>query len=270
MAPIKFEENIKEKLEKRTLPPSENAWHRLEGQLNADAKKQTKNKFWWFGVAASFIGLLFVVQQFITQDNNNTVVSPVVVETENEVNTNSVITPAIIKESQEIVQETSKEISKENIKEANKNSLATTNTRIKNTRIKKTETNNRKEKSKVSIAVAQTKDGKASKELITNLKVKDEGIASVVKTEGVLGNKENQLVSTSLETTDSEIEALLAVANKKVQLQGNRTVNTVSVDANALLEDVETEMPPSLRGQIFKVIEKNFKTATTAVITRNE
>ncbi|WP_055443598.1 hypothetical protein [Lacinutrix himadriensis] len=265
MAPIKFEENIKEKLEKRTLPPSENAWHRLEGQLNADAKKQTKNKFWWFGVAAGFIGLLFVVQQFVTQDNSNTVVSPVVVETENEVNTNSVITPAIIKESQEIVQEASKENTKENIREANKNSLATTNTRIKTT-----ETNNRKEKSEGLVTVAQTKDEKASKELIANLKVKDAGITSVVKTEGVLGNNQNQVVSRSLETPESEIEALLAVAKKNMRLKGNKAINIVSVDANALLEDVETEMPPSLRGQIFKVIEKNLKTATTAVTTRNE
>lgn len=255
MAPIKFEENLREKLEKRSLEPSDTAWQSLEQKLNTDSKKQNKNKFWWFGVAASFIGLLFVAQQFITLDNSNNVDLPIVVETENEIIVNPIESPLIIKESQEVVQEQLKETP---IKKK-QNRVATN----------KTLAENKKEKQKSPIAVAViTKKKEAPKTLNDLIISKGAIVASVVKAIDPLEKEETQI--TALETSESEIDALLNAANKSIQLTDNTTINTVSVDANTLLEDVETEMPPTLRGQLFKVIEKNFKTAKTAVATRNE
>jgi len=46
MAPIKFEENIREKLEQRTIEPSIQAWESLEQRLNTDEKKQSKICFY--------------------------------------------------------------------------------------------------------------------------------------------------------------------------------------------------------------------------------
>ena len=254
MAPIKFEENIREKLEERSLEPSENAWLSLEQKLNADSKKRNKNKFWWFGVAACFIGLLFVTQQFITLDSTGTADSPVVVETENEIITNSVKSSSIIKESQQVVQEELKETSIKN--------------KYDRVAVNKAVTKNEKEKQRLPLTVAVITETKEIPKILDTLIVtKDGTITSIENT--IDSSEKEEIQITDLKTSESEMEELLATANKNIQTD-NTTIKSVSVDANKLLEDVETEMPPSLRGQLFKVIEKNFKTATTAVTTRNE
>jgi len=254
MAPIKFEENIKDKLEKRTMEPSVNAWQHLEQQLNADAKKQNNSKYWWFGIAAGFIGLLFVVQQFRNVGATRNMVSPVVVESEKETKIESITNPININESEKKLKETI--IKKSTIQK--QNSIATTNSKAES----------RKEKEQAPFVIAQ-KEVKEAPKVLNNVKIsKDEVVASVVTIEKASENEEVQIAV--LKTSESEIDALLLAAKNSIQLNDNTNIKTVRVDANALLENVETEMPPSLRGQIFKVIEKNLKTATTAVATRNE
>lgn len=254
MAPIKFEENIKDKLEKRTMAPSVNAWQHLEQQLNADAKKQNNSKYWWFGIAAGFIGLLFVVQQFRNVGATRNMVSPEVVESEKETKIESITNPININESEKKLKETI--IKKSTIEK--QNSIATTNSKAES----------RKEKEQAPVVIAQ-KEVKEAPKVLNNVKIsKDEVVVSVVTIEKASENEEVQIAV--LKTSESEIDALLLAAKKSIQLNDNTNIKTVRVDANALLENVETEMPPSLRGQIFKVIEKNLKTATTAVATRNE
>ncbi|WP_452231954.1 hypothetical protein [Lacinutrix sp. MEBiC02595] len=264
MAPIKFEENIREKLERRTLESSENAWESLEQRLNADEKKPSKNTFLWFGIAASVIGLLFVVTQFVTLDTTNSTVLPIVVDAENETSTNPSPTSEIILEIQEVVQEQVQTSENKKINTIPTNSSITENT------VRKTIQNQKIKQPLVRNSAITNSAKKESKVLSVIGIAEEEVIASVVKTEGILGKKESQIVSTNLKTTDSEIEALLQTANKKMQLSTNSSVKSIEVDANTLLEDAETELPPSLRGKLFKVIEENFKTATTAVATRNE
>ena len=42
MAPLKFEDHIKEKLEGRRIIPSVNAWDKLEAKLDMQSKKKKK------------------------------------------------------------------------------------------------------------------------------------------------------------------------------------------------------------------------------------
>ncbi|WP_452226734.1 hypothetical protein [Lacinutrix cladophorae] len=271
MAPIKFEENIKEKLEKRTLEPSANAWANLEQQLNTDSKKQDKAKFWWIGVAASFIGLLFVVQYFMRLDTTKSVVTPIVVASENE-NVKHAIEPVErIKKTAPIVLEQAENIPEnKKVKSAltYKNEPANKAVSKDDNNIKKSINSPKRKPLLVNNIAIATKENETLKALNNAIKVEEEIVVSVTKITGSLKKEETQM--TTLETTKSEIESLLEAANKKMQLTENHAVKSISVDANALLEDVETAMPPSLRGQLFKVIEKNFKTATTAVTNRNE
>ena len=80
MAPVKFEENIKDKLEKRSLNSSVNAWTNLEKRLDTQDKKQKGKIFWWFGIAASIISVLLITQQFISTNFNNEQQVPVIVD----------------------------------------------------------------------------------------------------------------------------------------------------------------------------------------------
>ncbi|MBT8296363.1 MAG: hypothetical protein KJO51_08095, partial [Gramella sp.] len=51
MAPIKFEEHIKDKLEQREIQPSAGSWDTLSSRLNA-SEKRSGNK-WWLPAAAA-------------------------------------------------------------------------------------------------------------------------------------------------------------------------------------------------------------------------
>ena len=256
MAPIKFEENIKEKLEQRSLQPSTNAWQSLEQKLNVDDKKRNKNKFWWFGIAASVIGLLFIIQQFVNINSPNQAIPAIIVESETNIISTQINTPLIIEETQQVAQESSEDTQlnqKVNIISSNK---------MAHEKRKSTQ----QSPIKVSV-IAESEDTPSHLQLA---KVsKEDVVASLTNISDASPNDVKEIAAS--ETGVSEIEALLNAATKDIQLSDqNKTINTVSIDANTLLEDAETEMPPSLRGQLFKTIEKNFKTVKTAVATRNE
>ena len=59
MAPIKFEDNIREKLQERELSPSKEAWNKLSTRLQ-DQSVQRSRKPFWYAIAASFVGILIV------------------------------------------------------------------------------------------------------------------------------------------------------------------------------------------------------------------
>ena len=73
MAPIKFEEQIKDKLEQRKVTPSVEAWSKLSQRLDADEKRSKKSSFWWLGIAASVAALVFVSVSYFNKNGENTV-----------------------------------------------------------------------------------------------------------------------------------------------------------------------------------------------------
>jgi len=93
MAPFKFEEDIKTVLEKRTIQPSKLAWDELEKSLDKNKKKP----FWWIGLAASIVGILWISISFFNQDN--AIVEPTIVDVSNEnYETPTTVDQKIIKE----------------------------------------------------------------------------------------------------------------------------------------------------------------------------
>lgn len=256
MAPIKFEENIKEKLEQRSLQPSADAWQSLEQKLNAAHKKRHKNKFWWFGIAASVIGVLIIIQQFTSFDSTNQVTPTVISESEDNILNNAIESLLIIEETQQVVQEQS-----EDTPLTQKLNTTSSNKTVH-------EKHKVKQQSPIKVSVIAKSEDTPSHLQVAKVS-KEDVVVSLTNISDASPNDVNEIAAS--ETGVSEIEALLNAATKDIQLSDqNKTINTVSIDANTLLEDVETEMPPSLRGQLFKTIEKNFKTVKTAVATRNE
>ena len=82
MAPIKFEEHIKERLEERTLKPSDASWQTLANRLDTEEKHKNKTVYWWIGIAASIAILIAVTLPFFNNDTNTTL--PVLVDVEEE------------------------------------------------------------------------------------------------------------------------------------------------------------------------------------------
>ena len=56
MAPIKLEDNMKERLEERTIEPTMAAWDRISSKLDAEQGSKKNKRMWWLSIAASFVG----------------------------------------------------------------------------------------------------------------------------------------------------------------------------------------------------------------------
>ena len=69
MAPLKFEEHIKEKLDKREIVPTDRAWDLLSAQLESK-REDVKKRYFHLGIAASVIGLLIISLVFLTVMTN--------------------------------------------------------------------------------------------------------------------------------------------------------------------------------------------------------
>lgn len=72
MEPNKLEQEIKKKLEQRTIQPSDMAWDRLDAMLSVTEKKKPKRA--WLYIAASFVGFLLVGILFLKQGESGSTV----------------------------------------------------------------------------------------------------------------------------------------------------------------------------------------------------
>lgn len=253
MAPTKFENNIKEKLDKRALPPSADAWAKLSERLDQNKKRNTK-PFWWFGIAASIVGLLLVAFQVFKSDVDIDDVPKVVV------------TPEVVKQDEidkiaidnvEIIEEVSEEIK---LKKAEKpNQIKKGTVKIQPNLIKETIAIAKENK----MPKAEEDRLKPEKNISENLTFEEQKIQDVVAQ--IKDLKANNSV-----VTDKTIDALLAEAQKDIALDKLYNDTTGVVDANVLLQDVEVELERSFRDKVFKALKENFISVKTAVAQRND
>uniref|UniRef100_UPI0040486C09 hypothetical protein n=1 Tax=Mariniflexile sp. TaxID=1979402 RepID=UPI0040486C09 len=238
MEPNKFEQNLKEKLEGRTLQPSNEAWTKLSGRLDYENKKQNSKTFWWFGIAASVIGILFVGFQFFNIEE----IKPVIVDAPTIIEQNG-NPPAPV----EAVEKPNTAIEKIQL---NETPLAN----IKNNPIVIAE-----ESSIPKERIQQQKPIMATQETLTFEAQKIQEIVGQVQ----------QLKDKNQEVSDAAIDALLLQAQKEIRLQKIHSKTTGLVNANMLLEEVENDLDQSFRSKVFEAIKASYGTVKTAVAQRN-
>nr|WP_321235887.1 hypothetical protein [uncultured Psychroserpens sp.] len=272
MAPIKFEDTIKDKLEKRTLQPSHDAWSQLSTQLDAEDKKNSRSLFFYIGIAASIVGVLLVTTLFFKSSEEQTLV-PALVETAFEMpeekNGNSINSNA---SDRSVTTTNIDHIQNENnIKEtvsqnhtSNKNQLTVAvvseeqkmNKQLKNNVINTSET-------KTSVAVVNNSE-EAQKTLTTLNELTFEEAKAIEVVEHI---KKLEIEKGSV--SDAEIEDLLKQAEKEILRQRIYNETTRTVDAEALLQDVEDDLERSFRTRVFETLKSSYKTVKTAVAERN-
>lgn len=261
MAPIKFEEQLKDKLEERSLQPSAESWAKLSERLDAEEKKTKFPWFWWMGIAAAVIITLTVVMQTLGPKNTEQTL-PQVVEQEvkddsnntGKSNTTEFKTIELASEDNEV------EVGSEGQAKENKTEIISYKSATKrkvDTQLAVDEKLMQKNKSSVENS---SKDIKLITEKVT---IDKEAFAEAM-TEVLNEIKPNTAV------TDREVDSLLKVASKelfkdKLHKEANRTV-----DAKSLLEDVEDEMGQSFRSKVYEVLKDGYKTVKTAVAQRND
>ena len=239
MAPNKFEKQLKDTLERRTIAPSKIAWSQLDTQLDVQKNKQ-KFPFWWFSIAATFLGVFLAIFVFndkpdpinvVIEDVKNEILLPSEI---NQINKQNKVTKIIT--SPELV------VDKVNVKPKNK-----------------TVTN----KNKATIQSVQAE--KSNVVLVVNDKIKSEDKATIASTT----NSEKPIDKTSQTTTiTSEADLLLKEAYSDVQDNYN-TYIPEKIDANSLLEDVEMKSEKSLKNRLFHAVKSGYETLKTTVAERD-
>jgi hypothetical protein len=243
----KFEKHIKAKFQEREINPSENAWSKISSELNNDEAKK-KPVYLWLGVAASIVVLLGVALFYFNGTNELNELPIELVDTENENKVEEVIIKdsAQLKEEQVVVVQTETkpeqiaveaEIEVLNIKE---NIIL--DDAIEVAVIENVSSENDRSKLKISDEIINSK------------------IAAIVAQVDVL--EQNSAV------TDAEVDSLLKRAQDEILKE--RIFNTDNtVDAMALLTEVEEELDQSFRDQIFNSLKAGFIKVRTAVADRN-
>ncbi len=280
MAPIKFEENIREKLQERELQPKEGAWEKLEAQLGETSEKK-KPSYFWMAVAASFVGVLLVGSWFFfnKEDATTELVNedPIKVEEENLFVEETNNTTPLQQEEQITVSEDDKVVpSQEEVVVQTPENNTKENAVAVNDIPKKEAVLQKKDEEKVIPVVPTSDEGiaaqqdlkkegniegtavaKLDEETFIQQKV-DEVIQEVKKIQ-----EENSSVSVA------EIDALLAKAQRDIATKRILNSDQRKVDAQALLMDVEIELERSFRDRVFQALGEGFNKVKTAVVERN-
>ena len=240
MAPIKFEENIKDKLEKRTIKPSADAWQTLASRLETKNNKKKSPYYLWLGVAASIVAIMFIASQLFVNKNNTTIETPVIVNTNKE--TIKKIESENVLHKKDVL---TNNVEKESVKELN----------IKTPKSEKTE-------------VAQLTKQKEEKTVLPKEVIVNKTSFEDLKVQQVVAQIQG-LKDKGESVTDKDIDALLDQAQKEITLQNIYNETTKTVDANALLQDVESDLQQSFRDKVFNALKSSYNTVKTAVAERN-
>jgi len=259
MAPIKFEKDIKEKLEQRKLQPNTNVWDNLEKRLEAEDHEKSNSRFWWIGIAASFVGILIITNMLFNRGGVVEVASVIVdIEAVEDTESNKGL-PVFTKDVEKVVVETAEPEIK---------------TLVKRNSIKK-ENELKFQIQQKSIIQDAVKDAVAQTEL--EPKKEDKDLVGINKEKLSFEDLKIQEVVAQVEAlksinhtvSDKEINALLDQAQHEISLHKLYNETTKKVDANALLEEVESDLEQSFRDKAFKAIQSGYKYVKTAVADRN-
>ncbi len=238
----KLEKHIREKFEGREIKPSQRAWEKIEAALNAEPHV-AKNRGYWYAIAAVFIGLMVSILFFT--DKKVELAVPEIVDVEENV------TEPIISNEIDLLQKdgapliVNKEVQKENIQVGSDTpqQLHIVSTNIVDT------IENLKE---VEVHSQTLKE----QEVFINKKV-DEVFAQVTLLESQNGA-----------LSEAEVDSLLRAAQREIVTE-KLLSNDGTIDAMALLTEVEDELDQSFRDQIFEALKNGYTKLKTAVADRN-
>jgi len=236
MEPNKFDDIVREKLEKRTIQPREMAWDRLDAMLSVaeeNTAKPKKSKRAWMYIAASFLGFLLLGTIFLKQGDNNDATE-------------------VKRTDVQVATATEEPFMKKAAKTEAESPVV--NQAI-----------NAKEEAVAVTTASETKTGTAAPNALQK-KHKPAAVAaqSPVNTqEAVAQATKNEIIVEKPVANEAEI--LLAAATDTDEAKKP----AVKVNAKSLLSSVEGELDSSFRNKAMQAIVKNYNTVKTSVANRN-
>ncbi len=248
----KFEQHIRTKLNEREITPSKEAWSKISEQLDVNTSSR-KSGYFWMGIAASVLVLLGTTLVFLNSDVDELNIEIEVVEVPSEKVLNKIDT-----ETQRNIKEDDNEmiVSKSNAKSSIE--VVTSDEVVLSTR---------EEKEFIIL-----KNDVAASDVL-NKEIND-SVGPIVLSDAVLDQKITEVLAQvdamelNTNITDAEVDSLLQKAQQDI-IRENLFNQNHSVNAMALLTQVEEELDQSFRDQIFESLKTGFLKVRTAVADRN-
>ena len=260
MAPIKFEEHVKEKLDGREIKPSAGSWDKLNSRLDKNEKSSATR--WWIPAVAA-VAVLLIASIFFVKQQGQVLENPEIVDAPKEENLQK---PQ--EEAQPETQLTSEEnnqqsVQKKKDKVTAKPDIFKTKTEPADQRVagndKKVEETLEVIPQKAEIFETDFESPVIADESSEDLQKKIQDVLiKISEEEKASGN-----------FTDAEVDALLAEAATEISRERD-LYKSGSVNAAELLADVEYEVDESFRKEVFDFLKEEFLKAKTAVATRND
>lgn len=250
MAPINFENDFKEKLDKRTIAPSERAWDTLAERLDTEEKTSGNKSIWWLGIAASVIGILFVALQFFNTEADT--IAPEIVDTEDAIE---------IPETNALKVEEGTSVAVEEV-------LPEDKIKSEEKRVMAPKQPNSTNGVRVQIAVGNTVP-KLKKDEVFQPK-NNENISFEVEKAQEVADAMYALSETEQGISDASIDSLLKAAQRDILLSRMKNEDKIAIDAALLLQEVEFELDESFRDRVFKAFKSSYGSIKTAIAQRND
>lgn len=258
MAPIKFEEHIKDTLEKRTMSPSPELWSKLSDRLDSEEKMNKTPVYWWLGIAASVailimlsIGYFGKTSERAAEDVLVEEEAPKQQEIEESVNPVELTIDEALAEDNLEKSKIKKELTVPTKKEKPK-SQDYLYKKMRQTPMKP------REEALAQVEELQQAPALNKEQLSFNKDEVDKAVAEVLKF------KEDKT-----KVTDQQIDSLLKSAQRELFKDQIFKNSTNVVDADALLQDVEDDLGLSFRTKVYEALKDGYEKAKTAVANRN-
>ena len=258
MEPYKFEQDIKNKLEKRTINPTEKSWDKLADSLESKSEKNGTKVWYLLGIAASVVGVLFMASIFIKKDKEKT--TPIIVDSpipEKEDGTKAVVVETNSTETDILksikTNDNAPNLIVESPKKSISKSIIHSDKILETTKISEINTLDK-------VAVINYENLKKDSAKTTS---EDQKIEALI-------TKIEALKSEHLTVTDTDIDALLLNAQKELALQKIYDESVKTVDAYKLLQDVEADVDKSIRVKFLETLKMNFENMKTVIVQRND
>ena len=249
MSGNKFDQEIKEKFESRKIQPSAGAWQQIESQLNTAPVKRNR-PFVWVSAAAVLVGVSLISFLYFnrTEEYQQSVEQ-------------MVIQPVEKSESELQVRDLNDQVE---MKMPEKTEIASTGDESVIKSVEKVVKSKPKLKDSDNLATIQ------------EVKLKPAESENFENNDNLIDSKVEELVAQIAEMeedkvalTDAEVDSLLEQAREDILKSKVKAVNG-SVDATALLAEVETELDQSFRDQLFDVLKQRYLRVKTALADRNQ
>lgn len=238
MEPNNIENQFRDKLNNRTIKPSENSWDRLDAMLTvADpsvselAKQKPKRNYRWMYFAASFLGFILIATVFLSQTEE-------VIDSKHE--------KVVLEEKQVQEKDTTLEEVME-IPSENKN----------------TETVSTSEK-----AVVKQQNKVVEKPKATPF-IEEKHSNQVAEVTNEKNNSSSSIINQKTNVTVDADALLASVEQPKPSQSFSKNAVAIKVNSNELLSEIDDELELSFRERVLKSVNKKFQEVKVAVAKRN-